>query len=202
MTNQIHSIKIDKLKPHPGNPNRMPTRIFNKLVHNIERTGRYEPIVVRPKDGCFEIINGYHRCLALKQLGYEKADAVIWDVDQSQADVLLMTLNRLSGSDILQKKIDLLKRLVEQINPCELAKLLPGSAKQIERLSNIKPPKAPAKIQRGSQNIPLMFFVSDSQQKRIERAMSLASKNIDAKTKALRKAQALATIAETFCKTE
>ena len=100
MTNSIHSIALDKLDFHPDNPNKQSKVNFAKLVCNIERTGRYEPFVVRPspkKTGCFQIINGHHRYHALAKLGYEAADAIVWDVDDEQTDILLATLNRLGG---------------------------------------------------------------------------------------------------------
>jgi len=66
-----------------------------KLVRNIEQTGQYEPIIVRPhpqRKGCFQIINGYHRCHALTKLGYKTADCIVWDIDDKQTDILLATL--------------------------------------------------------------------------------------------------------------
>ncbi len=51
MNNSIQSIAIDRLIPHPDNPNRMSKANFDKLVRNIERSGRYEPLVVRPLPG-------------------------------------------------------------------------------------------------------------------------------------------------------
>ena len=56
MVNKIQSIALDKLVAHPDNPNRMSKAKFAKLLRNIERTGRYEPLVVRPcpqKPDCF-----------------------------------------------------------------------------------------------------------------------------------------------------
>jgi len=41
-------IPLDALVPHPENANRMPLRLLEKLKANIERTGLYEPLVVRP----------------------------------------------------------------------------------------------------------------------------------------------------------
>jgi len=201
----IQSIALDRLIAHPDNPNRMSSSSFAKLVRNIEQTGRYEPLIVRPyrekprhsrrgiaasrhcertkplalseahperdrrvkaegvqesralvtpakagvqrhreeldsrlrgndravgvsrtaipandnenqesrieNRGRFQIINGYHRWQALRQLGYRRADVIVWDVDDHQADLLLATLNRLVGSDELSRKISLLKKL-------------------------------------------------------------------------------------------
>jgi hypothetical protein len=41
-------IPLDALVPHPENSNRMPPRLLVKLKAHIQRTGLYEPLVVRP----------------------------------------------------------------------------------------------------------------------------------------------------------
>ncbi len=114
MTNSIKSIPLDKLDAHPDNPNEQSSVNFTKLVRNIERTGLYEPLVVRPSPdrwGHFQIINGHHRCHALTKLGHKSADCIMWEIDDEQTDILLATLNRLGGSDNLGKKLKLLKRM-------------------------------------------------------------------------------------------
>jgi ParB/RepB/Spo0J family partition protein len=176
MTNSIQSIALDKLDFHPDNPNKQSKVNFAKLVRNIERTGRYEPLVVRPspkKAGRFQIINGHHRFSALVRLGCEAADCIVWDVNDEQTDILLTTLNRLGGTDELDKKLKLLKRLNKRLECYELAKLLPQTAKQIERLTHLKKPAALAKINASSFANPLVFFVNDTQQQQIEKALSL-----------------------------
>jgi hypothetical protein len=206
MANAIQSIPLEKLIAHPANPNRMSEATFSKLVRNIERTGRYEPIVVRPhqeKRDYFQIINGHHRCLVLTKLGYKAADCVVWDIDDEQTDILLATLNRLGGTDELGKKLELLKRLNKRMESGELSKLLPQTAKQIERLTNLKMPSMPADAKSFSN--PLVFFVNDSQQGVIEKALSSAegarSEKTNAtprSTRAARRAASLADIAGEF----
>ncbi len=231
MTNSIQSIPLDKLVAHPDNPNRMSEAVFRKLVRNIERSGRYEPLIVRPypnksktaataktgvqKDDdamdsrlrgndikrtgdCFQIINGEHRCRALAKLGYKQADCIIWDVDDEQTDILLATLNRLCGSDESGKKPAILKRLVGKTKTSELAKLLPHTAKRIERFTSLKMPTVPAEMKGERFAEPMVFFVNDSQQGVIENALSLVQKLRSEKTKASRRAAALSQIAEYF----
>ena len=199
MASAIQSILLEKLVAHPDNPNRMSTATFSKLVRNIKRTGRYEPIVVRPhpqRGNCFQIINGEHRCRALAKLGYKTADCVVWDIDDEQTDILLATLNRLGGTDELGKKLELLKRLNKRMESGELSKLLPQTAKQIERLTNLKMPSTPAETKSFSN--PMVFFVDDTQQEVIEKALSTAQEAGDEKTKAAKRAAALARIAGEF----
>ncbi|MFH1717135.1 MAG: ParB/RepB/Spo0J family partition protein [Planctomycetota bacterium] len=203
VNSRISPIPIEKLVAHSDNPNHMSKRNLTKLVRNIERTGRYEPLVVRPcphESGFFQIINGRHRRLALLELGYKTVDAVVWDVNDVEADILLATLNHLGGRNVLDKKLALLRRLSGRMQVRELAKLLPQSASQIERLSDLKVPKAPANTDAVSFANPLVFFVSDGQQEIIERALSLARQGRSEKTKAARNAAALTAIAERLTK--
>lgn len=198
MENTVRTIAMDKLEAHPDNPNQQSKVNFGKLVRNIERTGRYEPILVRPhpeKENRFQIINGHHRQKALYKLGYESADCIVWEVDDEQTDILLATVNRLCGTDKLDKKINLLKRLNKSIEAGKLAKLVPQTAKQIEQLTNLKLPRRPAEGRFFAN--PMVFFVNDGQREVIERALSAAEANGE-KTKAFRRAEALARTAEYF----
>lgn len=201
MANVIRLIGLDKLATHADNPNEMSKVSFAKLVRNIERTGRYEPLIVRPspeKRGYYQIINGEHRCHALSKLGYETADCIVWDIDDEQTDIFLATLNRLGGTDELSKKLKLFGRLKRRMETAEFAKFLPQSAKQIERLLNLKRPRAPVKADARSFAEAMVFFVSDEQKKTIEEAISSAPEGQAEISKAARRAAALTHIAEYF----
>ncbi len=198
--NQLSSIPIKNLVAHPDKPNRMSKKNFAKLVRNIERIGRYEPLIVRPcpqREGFFQLINGHHRCRALAELGHEAADAMVWDIDDHDADVLLATINRLGGRDVLDKKLALLCRLNEHTQDCDLAKLLPLSLPQIQKLTKIsRDGLSRVKPTKPDFAIPLVFFVNRRQQKIIEGALSLARKSGGGKTKAQKNAAALTHISE------
>jgi len=185
MTNSIQSIALDKLDFHPDNPNRQSKVNFGKLVRNIERTGRYEPLIVRPCPGkadYFQIINGYHRCQALAKLGYKTADCIVWDIDDEETDILLATLNRLGGSDELAKKLKLLERLSKRTEANILARILPQTRSQIERLNSMLNARysmldaCKSEVENRKSKAfanSLVFFVNDKQQEQIEKAMSL-----------------------------
>jgi len=201
MTNSVQSIPLDKLDAHPDNPNKQSRVNFAKLVRNIRRTGRYEPLLVRPspeKVGCFQIINGHHRRRALAELGYKEADCLVWDIDDEQTDILLATVNRLGGTDQPAKKLKLLKRLNARLGSGRLAKLLPMKRKQIERLTSLKIPSTPAETNVKRFANPMVFFLDDEQQKITNKALSLAGQNKEEKTKAAKRAAALTYIAGYF----
>jgi len=213
--NRVSSIPIERLIVHPGSPNRMSKRNFARLVRNIERTGLYEPLVVRPcpagncyccegrnpeargqtKCDCFQIINGRNRWLALGQLGHKTVEAVVWDLDDAEADILLCSLNRLKGSDVLAKKRSLLKRLSRCMEARELAKLLPFTRPQIEKLNNLKVPSAPAEAAGKSFAVPMVFFLSADQQQIVAEALA-STPDGNEKTRAARNAAALTCIAQ------
>jgi ParB-like chromosome segregation protein Spo0J len=221
MVNKIRPIKLEKLVAHPDNPNRMSKDKFAKLLRNIERTGRYEPLVVRPcpqksckscekkspngdKRSCFQIINGHHRLRALKELGYKTAEVVVWDLNDRDTDIMLATLNRLGGSDVLYKKLSLLKKLNQSAfrgHTAELAKLLPQTANQIKRLTELTISDCKRAIENRKSQVlnPLVFFLNDRQQAIVQNALSAAMCADEKKqTKAVKNAAALTLIAENF----
>ncbi len=201
MGNVVRSIALDKLVTHPDSPNRQSRVTFGKLVRNIERSGLYEPLIVRPcpgKEGCFEIINGCHRWRALAELGYKNVDCIVWDVDDEEADILLATLNRLEGTDELGKKQALLRRLNKRRESAELGKVLPQTARQIERLVKLQRPSAAEKAKAANFANPVVFFVDDTQQEIIENAISLVGECEAKMTKAGMRAAGLAKIARYY----
>lgn len=201
MKNQIKTIKLEKLKAHPDNPNKMSKANLRKLIANIERTGMYEPLIVRPHPktkGSYQIINGHHRWQALKQLKYETADTVVWDVDDQQVNILLITLNRLQGSDNLGKKLELLKKLKDKIKPAELSRFLPQSKAQINKLTSLENSLSTIKVTQTSFVDPVVFFLNEKQKIIVEKALAIPQESTPKKSKAARRADAIVKIAADF----
>lgn len=171
-------IPLETLQAHPENSNRMPPRLLEKLRRHIERTGLYEPLVVRPlpadaaggdaaRDAAprYQILNGHHRAEALRQLGHTRARCDVWEVDDDEARLLLATLNRLEGRDDPSSRAHLVARLAEGRSARDLARLLPDPPDAVERLLALaKPPPAPLapeKIEPLAR--PMIFFLADEQ---------------------------------------
>jgi ParB/RepB/Spo0J family partition protein len=175
---EVRALTIDSLTEHPDNPNVMSASAFGKLVRNIENTGLYEPVVVRPSPntpGKFQIINGHHRVRALRKLNSATVNAVVWDIDDEQTDILLMTLNRLGGTDNIDRKMQLIKRLAEASEPVKLARLLPMAKAQIEKLASLEPPR----IKTQADNVgvfaePAVFMLKPEQSRILKAAMENA----------------------------
>lgn len=199
MRTRIRCIPLARLLPHPGHPSRMSRTNFHKLVGHIERTGRYEPLVVRPcpgRRGYFQILNGHHRWAALRELGHKTAEVVVWNVDDEQTDILLATLNRLTGRDSLDQKLALVRRLHQRLPTRKLARLLPQTFGQLERLVSTRPLPPAQPSHPCTFALPLVFFVDETQQHTIEEALSLMIPPSGAGTRAGRRAAALAQLAQ------
>lgn len=197
---RIESISMDRLIAHPGSCNRMSQSRFRKLVGHICVSGNYEPVIVRRHgrhSGCYEIVNGHHRMQALRQLGAERVDCVVWDVDDDETAVLLGTLNRLEGRDDVDMRSRLVKTLSDKYDSRSLAKMLPETRKGIERLRDLS--AARPRVKAKAMLNPIVFFVSDEQKALVEGALKEALDPADtAATNAQRKVWSLVKIAESF----
>jgi ParB/RepB/Spo0J family partition protein len=194
---KLLSIPLKDLSPHPMNPNQMSAQAFKKLVAHIKRSGNYEPIIVRShpaKNGLFQCLNGHHRVKALQQLGFAAADCIAWDVDDEQALVLLTTLNRLTGADLLEKKSDIVKELSKIYDPKKLSAMLPDSRKSIERLKSIKKTAKIPLIENQQFLVPLVFFVDQETKNIVDQVLETAVDPQQKATAAQRRAWALVQI--------
>ena len=182
-------LPLDALDPHPENANRMSADRMEKLKGHIERTGRYEPLIVRPmqnaerrmqnerpnsKNGVrYQILNGHHRAAVLRQLGHTRARCDVWDVDDDEARMLLATLNRLEGRDDPKARARLVAHLATGRNAEDLARLLPEPPDAVERLLRLaEPPPEPAPPD-SLEPLPeaLVFFLSEEQHALVSEAL-------------------------------
>ena len=197
------SLPVRQLMPHPANPNRMSNTAFNKLARHIERTGQYEPIVVRrhpQKTGAYQILNGHHRVRVLKRTGHTYADCVVFKADDTQALVYLATLNQLKGRSNVQNKSRLIGRLCDCCDSKELSSLLPDSKTAIEKLNALAnhQPMPGAKVNEPLLR-PLTFFVTDDQQRLISDAFEKAAAgDSESKSRTQKRLQALCRIAKSY----
>jgi len=173
-------IPLDALQPHPENANVMPPRLRAKLKANLARTGRYEPLVVRPladaDSRCYQLLNGHHRAMALRDLGHTHARCDVWDVDDDEARLLLVTLNRLEGRDDPSRRAALVARLAEGRRSEDLARLLPEPPDALARLRKLaEPPPGPADpADVGPLPRAMTFFLATDQASLVREALRAA----------------------------
>jgi ParB-like chromosome segregation protein Spo0J len=178
MKNKVVLIELEKLLAHPMSANVMSKATFKKLAGHIERTGNYEPLVVRrhpKKKGCFEILNGHCREKVLEQLNYKSAECVVWKADDEEALMLLATLNRLRGKDLLESKAAVVKKLNKTIDDKILAGMIPESRGGIAKLRNVSAARK-IKINKGKSFMsPVVFFLDEEQKRFVEKAIGAAT---------------------------
>lgn len=85
----LREVAVESVRPNPFQPRTtMDEAAFIELAASIEASGLLQPIVVRPRNGTYELIAGERRWRAVTHLGWSKIPAVIKDVD----DQTLLTL--------------------------------------------------------------------------------------------------------------
>lgn len=179
---KIVEIELGKLIGHRANANVMSEQLMKRLGRHIEQTGMYEPLVVRrhpSQAGCYELLNGHHRKGVLEQLKHERAQCVVWDVNDEQALMLLATLNRLSGRDDSHRRAELLGELSRRYGCDRLGELLPETRKQLQKLLALNEPPEPVEPgQLGQLPMAMTFFVTAEQKAIVERGLKVARDSV------------------------
>jgi ParB family transcriptional regulator, chromosome partitioning protein len=85
----LRELPIGSVQPNPFQPRtQMNEAELVELTASIEASGLLQPVVVRPRNGKYELIAGERRWRAVQRLGWPKIPAVVKEVD----DPTLLTL--------------------------------------------------------------------------------------------------------------
>jgi ParB family chromosome partitioning protein len=85
----LRELPMASVRPNPFQPRtRMDEGPLDELVASIQASGLLQPVLVRPRNGGYELIAGERRWRAATRLGWTKIPAVVKDVD----DQTLLTL--------------------------------------------------------------------------------------------------------------
>jgi ParB-like chromosome segregation protein Spo0J len=202
-------VPLVQLHAHPLNANEMPPAYRDKLRHNIEREGRYPPVVARRHPdlpGEYQLIDGHQRAAVLRELGHADAVCFVWDCDDATALVLLATLNTLAGEDVPARRAALLAELTSLLPLDAVTELVPEDARAIEELialtaldsAALLADLSAAAARAGEQSPQLISFaVLPADAPDIEAAVAQVSARLDGPN---RRGRALALICRTFMK--
>lgn len=81
----ITELDIDLIVPNPDQPRtRFPEEALNELAQSITNNGIIQPIVVRQKNGDYEIVAGERRWRAAQKAGLKKVPVVIKEVSDEK----------------------------------------------------------------------------------------------------------------------
>jgi ParB family chromosome partitioning protein len=85
----LRELPVGNVLPNPFQPRtHVDEDALAELTASIEASGLLQPVIVRPRDGKFELIAGERRWRAFQRLGWAKIPAVVKEVD----DKTLLTL--------------------------------------------------------------------------------------------------------------
>ena len=85
----LRELPVNNVLPNPYQPRtQVNEATLAELTSSIEASGLLQPVVVRPRNGKYELIAGERRLRAVQRLGWTKIPAVVKDVD----DPTLLTL--------------------------------------------------------------------------------------------------------------
>jgi len=73
---------------------------LSRVRQSMERSGQLNPIVVRPVDGRFQILDGFKRHSVAVDLGWESLEARILDISLPEGKAAMLSYNR-SGRSLL-----------------------------------------------------------------------------------------------------
>ena len=91
---EIKEIPIDKLRPFKNHPFKViDDDKMDELVESIRDNGIMSPVIVRPSGDMYELISGHRRTHAAVRAGLSAVPAVIRDLNDDEATVLMVDAN-------------------------------------------------------------------------------------------------------------
>lgn len=85
-------VAIDLLDPNPGQPRQLMGDL-SELMASVAEKGVIEPLIVRQRDGRFQIIAGERRYHAAVQVGLRELPVIVRDVDDAEVMELALVEN-------------------------------------------------------------------------------------------------------------
>lgn len=92
---RVKMVELSKLVPFKNHPFKVKDdEDMEKTVDSIKQFGVLNPVIVRPnEDGTFEIVSGHRRCHASELAGLETVPAIIRNLDDDAATILMVDSN-------------------------------------------------------------------------------------------------------------
>ena len=190
----IKSISIDQIVPNTYNPNIVPEAILAKLRLEIRQKGLCEPIIVRGSGNGYEVVDGYHRWLICRELGFKEIPCIVQEYNDTEAKIKTLQLNYMRGSAVPIKLASLIHSLNREITLEDLAKRLPYEEVQMmDSLELLKLPddfgkELEEQALKEEVELPsvISFVVYKKQLEVIEDAIKTATKDLPEGAKNLR----------------
>ncbi|MGX8236725.1 MULTISPECIES: ParB/RepB/Spo0J family partition protein [Exiguobacterium] len=90
----MNEIPIGAIRPNPGQPRKQfHEKALAELSNSLKRHGMIQPIVVRPREGFYEIVAGERRYQAAKQAGFSRVPVLIIEANETRVMELALIEN-------------------------------------------------------------------------------------------------------------
>ena len=132
-------IEISKLVKADWNYKEENEAQTENLLNNFKRNGQIENILIRELEtGFFEVVNGNHRLDVMKILKQKKAHAYnCGKIGLGEAQRLAIETNETKFESDSIKMAELISTLTKEFPASELAKTMPYSEEQIQKMSEL-----------------------------------------------------------------
>ena len=87
------TLQLNELEPWERNPRRGDV---NAIKESLKANGQFRPIVVNRRAGRYEVLAGNHTVQAMRELGWETAQANVLQVNEDTARRIMLADNRTS----------------------------------------------------------------------------------------------------------
>lgn len=138
-TETIQDIEIDAIsdfKDHPFHINTDEDMI--KLIESIEVNGQLMPVLVRPSKNGYEMISGHRRKYAMEKLGYQKVKAIVKNLNDDEATILMVDSNIQREHISMMEKAFAYKMRLEAMKHQGKAMMIDETCAQVEYKSKGK----------------------------------------------------------------
>jgi hypothetical protein len=107
---KLTEIESSKIRLDESNPNQMTTEQMNGLKESLKNFGYLQPVII---DQTNMIVDGEHRFLVMKDMGYERVPVYKIDVEsEGQRKIIRQAMNKLRGKHDISKDIVELEQLL------------------------------------------------------------------------------------------
>jgi len=140
-SHEIKLINVNEIRLNKYNPNIMEPELMTQLSERMKEEGILQPILLRnvkPKGKTkYEVVDGEHRYLAAKKIGYEEVPTIVLDKKLPEAIISSINMNKLRGEFDTLKLAEVIHTLHETYSMEELEEKLGYTSEQIEGLENL-----------------------------------------------------------------
>lgn len=138
-TETIQDIELEAIsdfKDHPFHINLDEDMV--KLIESIEVNGQLMPVLVRPSKNGYEMISGHRRKYAMQKLGYQKVKAIVKNLNDDEATILMVDSNIQREHISMMEKAFAYKMRLEAMKHQGKAMMIDETCAQVEYKSKGK----------------------------------------------------------------